>query len=313
MSERIVNDPSQHGWVEDNGKWVWGASGGTGAGMVISESEPADKVEGMQWLNPTTGLVLFWDDEKWLQMPGGKDGAPGADGNIQDATEDGVIATWDDTNKQWTPESALTIDATGNVGIGGTPVSSSRRLMIKDVNDVRVDLRSGTDNDLGAIDFSDTSNNARGQIVYDHATDGMTFKTLSADRLTIDADGRVDIKGVLQLGDTNGTENAHLSMAGPANSTAVIKAGRKSMGFEFANPDGTLMSISSSGRVDITGSLYVNGTPKIGTVDLIKAFSKLRDAVKDEETVESLKESITNWIGGMIEEWESMQSEANDE
>lgn len=54
--------------------------GGTGAGMVISETEPADKVEGMQWLNPTNGLVLFWDDEKWLQMPGGVDGADGADG-----------------------------------------------------------------------------------------------------------------------------------------------------------------------------------------------------------------------------------------
>ena len=32
-------------------------SGGSGAGMVISASEPADKVEGMQWLNPNTGLV----------------------------------------------------------------------------------------------------------------------------------------------------------------------------------------------------------------------------------------------------------------
>jgi hypothetical protein len=68
------------------------------------------------------------------------------------------------------------------------------------------------------------------------------------------------------------------------------------------------LTINNSGRVDITGSLYVNGTPKVGTVDLIKAFSKLRDAVKDEDTVEALKESITNCIGGLIEEWESMQA-----
>lgn len=79
-----------------------------------------------------------------------------------------------------------------------------------------------------------------------------------------------------------------------------------------ANPT-KQMSIDYNGRVDITGSLYVNGTPKIGTVDMIKAFSKLRDAVKDEETVESLKESITNCIGGLIEEWESMQSPATQE
>jgi hypothetical protein len=85
MNQRVIADPSQHGWVEVDGKWVWNAeSGGAGAGMVISETEPTDKVEGMQWLNPTTGLVLFWDDEKWLQMPttgaAGKDGVDGVDG-----------------------------------------------------------------------------------------------------------------------------------------------------------------------------------------------------------------------------------------
>ena len=26
MSERIVNDPLQHGWVEVDGKWMWGSS-----------------------------------------------------------------------------------------------------------------------------------------------------------------------------------------------------------------------------------------------------------------------------------------------
>ena len=103
MSERIVSDPSQHGWVEVDGKWVWDASGGgAGAGMVISDSEPADKVEGMQWLNPTTGLVLFWDDEKWLQMPGGKDGADGADGT------DGADGLWSD-------EGSNTISYSGTV------------------------------------------------------------------------------------------------------------------------------------------------------------------------------------------------------
>lgn len=29
MSERIVDNPANHGWVEENGKWVWGASGGS--------------------------------------------------------------------------------------------------------------------------------------------------------------------------------------------------------------------------------------------------------------------------------------------
>ena len=41
MSERAVSDPSEHGWVEVDGKWVWGASGGSGdgsgAGAVLPE------------------------------------------------------------------------------------------------------------------------------------------------------------------------------------------------------------------------------------------------------------------------------------
>ena len=72
-------------------------SAGSGAGMVISESEPADKVEGMQWLNPSNGLVLFWDGEKWLQMP--TTGAAGKDG------VDGL----------WTDEGSNTISYSGTV------------------------------------------------------------------------------------------------------------------------------------------------------------------------------------------------------
>ena len=60
---------------------------------------------------PTTvdepAMMWVYDGDKWLEHPGGKDGAPGqngADGNIADATEQGVIATWDDSAKQWTPE-----------------------------------------------------------------------------------------------------------------------------------------------------------------------------------------------------------------
>ena len=76
-------------------------SAGSGAGMVISESEPADKVEGMQWLNPTNGLVLFWDGEKWLQMP--TTGAAGKDG------VDGL----------WTDEGSNTISYSGTVEVNG--------------------------------------------------------------------------------------------------------------------------------------------------------------------------------------------------
>ena len=123
MSKRIVSDPSQHGWVLENGKWVWnnsGSGGGTGAGMVISETEPADKVEGMQWLNPTNGLVLFWDGEKWLEMPGGVDGA---DGGIEEAPEDGLVYGRQDGQWVEVTQAAKTPVVTGgaeqDIDVGG--------------------------------------------------------------------------------------------------------------------------------------------------------------------------------------------------
>ena len=131
-----------------------------------------------------------------------------------------------------------------------------------------------------------------------------------------------DSSGFTQYSNTSGSMS--VGMAGEAanklliydrkeGNVAATYEGGASGGWEFWANNQLGMSIDKDGRVDITGSLYVNGTPKISTVDLIKAFSKLRDAVKDEETVESLKESITNCIGGLIEEWESMQSPATQE
>jgi hypothetical protein len=59
-----------------------GGSGGdsTGAGMVISETEPVDKVDGMQWLEADTGLVFIWDENKWLQFPAGSEGGSSSGG-----------------------------------------------------------------------------------------------------------------------------------------------------------------------------------------------------------------------------------------
>ena len=51
MSERIVNDPSQHGWVEVDGKWMWGSSGGSGGGSIQD--------------GDTEGQITTWDGTEW--------------------------------------------------------------------------------------------------------------------------------------------------------------------------------------------------------------------------------------------------------
>ena len=54
---------------------VGGSSGASGAGMVISATEPSDPVDGMQWLESTTAIVWIWDEDKWLEFPAGKGGS----------------------------------------------------------------------------------------------------------------------------------------------------------------------------------------------------------------------------------------------
>jgi len=255
MSERVITDPSQHGWVEVDGKWVWDAEsgGGAGAGMVISETEPTDKAEGMQWLNPTNGLVLFWDDEKWLQMPGGVDGADGADG------ADGL----------WTDNGGSISYSDGNVGIGTDSPSgiieaksSQPIIIIKDKDSTAQStnygiLASQTSTGITAWDIGSRANDEL-RIAVRGATGVMTFHT------------------------SNGSNRER-------------------------------MRIDADGRVDITGSLYVNGTPKIGTKELIETLSTLRNATKDETTVKGLRDAIGNAVGGLIEKFEAMQEESGDE
>jgi len=46
-----------------------------GAGMLISDTEPADPVEGTQWLNSDTAEVYIWDGAAWLEFPAGSGGS----------------------------------------------------------------------------------------------------------------------------------------------------------------------------------------------------------------------------------------------
>ena len=68
------------------------------------------------------------------------------------------------------------------------------------------------------------------------------------------------------------------------------------------------LHMEQDGDAFFHGNVYKNGsTPLISARDMIEAFTTLRNAVRDEETVENLRESITNCIGGLIEKWEAME------
>lgn len=220
--------------------------GGGGSAVHIGELPPASPEEGQQWMEvPASGDATMWvyDGDKWLQHPSGKDGAPGADGNIADATEQGVIATWDDTAKQWTPEGAVVVDANGNANFSGN------------VNCNNVAMGSS-----GA---------------------------------TVSSGPAGSVKSSIQLFGEDAGSNQNT--------------------MRFYTNSIERMRIDTNGRVDITGSLYVNGNPKIGTAELIETLSTLREATKDETTLEGLRDAIGNAVGGLIEKFEAMQSPVTQE
>jgi hypothetical protein len=82
VGEVAINTAAGELYVKTDGGEVvavGSGGGGTGAGMVISATEPTDKITGMQWMDSTTAIVWVWDDDKWLEFPAGKggDGATG--------------------------------------------------------------------------------------------------------------------------------------------------------------------------------------------------------------------------------------------
>jgi hypothetical protein len=105
-----------------------GVDGGTGSSVHIGDSPPADPQEGQQWMEvPTDGEATMWiyDGGKWLQQPGGKDGADGADGGIEEAPQDSLQYARQDggwaevQSGLWTDNGDTSISYTaGNVGIG---------------------------------------------------------------------------------------------------------------------------------------------------------------------------------------------------
>lgn len=209
----------------------------SGSSVHIGHTPPDTPLEGQQWMEvPVSGDATMWiyDGGKWLQHPGGKDGAAGLDGNIADATEDGVVATWDSTANggagQWTPDSSLTIDSSGNATFSGT-VSASNSFVTG--NNIWREGHSGLAFGINYIVPRDTDLNPR---------------------------------------------------------TSSVDIGQNNDRFKDGHFNGTV---------------YSNGSPLTRTVDLIKTLSTLRNATKDETTLEGLRDAIGNAIGGLIEEFEN--------
>jgi hypothetical protein len=261
LTDFVEQDPTVPDHVkgitqDDIDGWNAGGSGGTGSSVHIGENPPADPQEGQQWMEvPADGDATMWiyDGGKWLQQPGGKDGAKGADGNIQDGaddgSQDGIIATWSSADDQWQPNTAVTVDASGDATFSGNALFQG--------GTEKNGIATTTSGTLAEIQMGTTPGNSglRGLLGFTRDTGIFTYSH-----------------------ESGGTATEHLSIDQFGNATF-------------------------SGTVSAP-NITRNGSPVIDAKGLIKTLSTLRNATKDETTLEGMRDALADAIGGLIENLE---------
>ena len=176
----------------------------------------------------------------------------------------------------------MTIDSSGNVGIGISPVE---QLHLGGRTHPVFELQANSTSGTGRINFSDTT--VRGQILYDHTNDSMKLLTAATERMRIDSSGnvgigRTDPKGPLHV---YGSNYAYI---GPnvASVTPDATTGGIAMGWNKSNGQGESIIAFNKGlgatgglvfadnnggtyaermRIDSSGATLVNTTAKTNT------------------------------------------------
>ena len=232
-----------------------------GSSVKIGSAAPPTPQEGDLWMEvPTTvdepAMMWVYDGDKWLEHPSGVDGAPGADGadgNIADATEQGVVATWDDSAKQWTPDSSLAIDSSGNVGIGtGAPAA---QFEVKGSN-TNARFR-GVGSQMINVNFSETPSSA--EIDFRNAGNFHISKQGSP-ALTIDSTGDATFSGAVSAGDVHIGNDYQAGSMGFSNANwgMLFRAPNSPSDFNygFQDVDGdNLFTIDATGNATFSGTV----------------------------------------------------------
>jgi hypothetical protein len=154
--------------------------------------------------------------------------------------------------------------------------------------------------------------------------------------MRIDASGSVGIGGTPSRSADEIAKEAKDTLAGwkssfDANLKEEPKADKKAVTLEITGgefdtfpTEPTLVERLTERNIDggdallqVAGDGYVSGTvnanqfvdangPIVSAFTMTEAFRKIKNAVSDETTVEGIKESLTNVLGGLIEEFEAI-------
>ena len=223
-----------------------GPTGEDGGGefVHIGEAPPADPQEGQQWMEvPADGDATMWvyDGGKWLQHPGGKDGADGADG----------ISVWEQSGDD-------IYYSDGNVGIGTD--SPTNTLVVSDGSD-GLEFRTSLTDDNRILSYN------RGTSAYTK----MSFDAADYDfrlgggpsSFTIDKNGKATFAGQI-ISDFGSSYTKMILKEGGTNTNFVQTAtdfsiwpnNESSKGFSLSNV---------TGNATFSGAVLVGGGTDVGS------------------------------------------------
>lgn len=251
---------------------------------------------------------------KW-ESGGGSGG-----GSIQDGDTEGQITTWDGT--EWTPEGAVVVDSSGNVGIGTVPASawSSSNYKALEINNVTIASSASTSafshnvyNDGYSWryiedGFASQYYQSAGKHVWLYKASGKAGDSLVLDEaMRIDSSGDATFNGTVIAGDIEGIRFYRKATGGltigsgaliPINQDGVAENDLISLG-SLTYKWKQVHSVTTR-----SSSFIQDGSPVIDAKGLITTLSTLRKATMDETTLEGMRDALADAIGGLIENLE---------